>query len=70
MCGKLVKRSWCHFGERATLLEVSRYDVMYVGSGSPRTCIPRFRCQNMQSAAPPAMVPKRKGLISITFFTV
>lgn len=32
--------------------------------------MPRWRCQNWQSAAPPAMVPSRKGLISITFFTV
>ena len=35
-----------------------------------RTCRPRFRSQNWQSAAPPAIVPSRKGLISITFFTV
>ena len=34
------------------------------------TCIPRLRSQNWQSAAPPAMVPSRNGLISMTFFTV
>jgi hypothetical protein len=34
------------------------------------TCLPRFRCQNWQSAAPPAMVPSRYLLISMTFFTV
>ena len=27
-------------------------------------------CQNWQSAAPPAIVPNKCGLISITFFTV
>ena len=32
--------------------------------------LPRLRCQNWQSAAPPAMVPSKYGLISITFFTV
>jgi hypothetical protein len=32
--------------------------------------MPRLRCQKEQSAAPPAIVPKRKGLISMTFFTV
>ena len=32
--------------------------------------MPRLRCQNWQSAAPPAMVPSRYGLISITFLTV
>jgi len=32
--------------------------------------MPRLRCQNWQSAAPPAMVPSRNGLISITFLTV
>jgi hypothetical protein len=31
---------------------------------------PRLRCQNWQSAAPPAMVPSKKGLISMTFLTV
>ena len=35
-----------------------------------RTWRPRLRSQNWQSAAPPAMVPSRCGLISITFFTV
>ena len=35
-----------------------------------RHCVPKFRSQKEQSAAPPAMVPKRKGLISITFLTV
>merc|ERR1719230_1211110 len=35
-----------------------------------RHCIPKLRSQNAQSAAPPAMVPKRYGLISMTFFTV
>jgi hypothetical protein len=35
-----------------------------------RTCVPKLRCQNWQSAAPPAMVPSRYLLISITFFTV
>ena len=32
--------------------------------------MPRLRCQNWQSAAPPAMVPNKNGLISITFLTV
>lgn len=36
----------------------------------PLTWIPRFLCQNWQSAAPPAMVPRRYGLISMTFLTV
>ena len=31
---------------------------------------PRLRSQNWQSAAPPAMVPRRNGLISIIFLTV
>lgn len=34
------------------------------------TLMPKCRCQNWQSAAPPAIVPSRKGLISITFLTV
>ena len=39
--------------------------------GRPRlACRPRLRCQNWQSAAPPAMVPSRYLLISITFLTV
>lgn len=33
------------------------------------TLIPRFLCQNWQSAAPPAIVPSIYGLISIIFFT-
>lgn len=37
---------------------------------SEPTWRPRLRCQNWQSAAPPAMVPSRKGLISMTFLTV
>ena len=32
--------------------------------------MPRFRSQKEQSAAPPAIVPSRYGLISMTFFTV
>lgn len=32
--------------------------------------MPRLRSQKEQSAAPPAIVPSRYGLISITFFTV
>merc|ERR1740123_1757420 len=35
-----------------------------------RHCVPRFRSQKEQSAAPPAMVPRRNGLISMTFLTV
>ena len=35
-----------------------------------RHCVPKFRSQKAQSAAPPAMVPRRKGLISMTFLTV
>lgn len=35
-----------------------------------RHCMPKFRSQNEQSAAPPAIVPRRKGLISMTFLTV
>lgn len=31
--------------------------------------MPRFLCQNWQSAAPPAIVPSMYGLISIIFFT-
>jgi hypothetical protein len=34
------------------------------------TCLPRFLSQNWQSAAPPAIVPSKKGLISMTFLTV
>lgn len=34
-----------------------------------RHCMPRYVSQYWQSAAPPAMVPSRYGLISITFFT-
>ena len=34
------------------------------------TWSPRFLNQNWQSAAPPAIVPNKNGLISITFFTV
>ena len=33
-------------------------------------CIPRFLSQKLQSAAPPAIVPNKNGLISIIFFTV
>jgi len=33
------------------------------------TLMPKFRCQNWQSAAPPAIVPSIYGLISIIFFT-
>jgi hypothetical protein len=33
-------------------------------------CIPKFLSQKEQSAAPPAMVPRRNGLISMTFLTV
>lgn len=33
-------------------------------------CIPRYANQYWQSAAPPAMVPSKLLLISITFFTV
>lgn len=39
-------------------------------SSNLRHSMPRRRCQNWQSAAPPAMVPSRYGLISMTFFTV
>mmetsp|Transcript_39245 Transcript_39245/g.94897 ORF Transcript_39245/g.94897 Transcript_39245/m.94897 type:complete len:206 (-) Transcript_39245:78-695(-) len=35
-----------------------------------RHSIPRLRSQNEQSAAPPAIVPRRNGLISMTFLTV
>lgn len=38
--------------------------------GELRTLTPRFLSQNWQSAAPPAIVPSKKGLISMTFFTV
>ena len=31
--------------------------------------MPRFLCQNWQSAAPPAIVPSMCGFISIIFFT-
>ena len=31
--------------------------------------MPKFLCQNWQSAAPPAIVPSMYGLISIIFFT-
>lgn len=33
-------------------------------------CLPRSLSQNWQSAAPPAIVPSKNGLISITFFTL
>lgn len=39
-------------------------------SSQMRHCLARRRSQKLQSAAPPAMVPSRYGLISITFFTV
>ena len=32
--------------------------------------MPRFLSQNEQSAAPPAMVPSKYGLISMIFFTL
>jgi hypothetical protein len=34
-----------------------------------RACMPRLRSQKAQSAAPPAMVPSRYGLISMIFLT-
>ena len=39
-------------------------------SSNIRHCMPRLRCQKAQSAAPPAIVPTKYGLISITFLTV
>lgn len=39
-------------------------------SSCTRTENAKFRSQNEQSAAPPAIVPSKYGLISITFFTV
>ena len=35
-------------------------------SWNKRHCEPRLRCQNWQSAAPPAIVPSKESLISIT----
>jgi len=39
-------------------------------SSKSRQRMPRYRSQYEQSAAPPAIVPSRKGLISMTFLTV
>ncbi len=58
-----------HSGRANVRVRLRRVTCTHTGGGS-RTCLPRLRCQNWQSAAPPAIVPSRKGLISITFFTV
>ena len=55
----------------ANNLDAAATDILSLFRSSyTRHCLPRSRSQNWQSAAPPAIVPRRKGLISMTFFTL
>merc|ERR1719181_1218628 len=55
----------------ASIFEAAATDtLLLLRNSNMRHCVPRFRSHKAQSAAPPAIVPNKKGLISITFLTV
>jgi hypothetical protein len=66
-----VRACSCTYMVFANSLEAAATEIRSLfRSSNIRHCLPKSLSQNWQSAAPPAIVPSKNGLISITFFTL